>query len=65
MPPIRKRPGGMTGCLPEAEQIPPPEIGKEALPDDIATADGLAAIQAAQEEYARGETVPHEAIHWD
>lgn len=36
-----------------------------ALPDDTATPDDLADIQTAREEYARGETIPHDAINWD
>lgn len=33
--------------------------------DDIATEDDLEAIRKSQEEYERGETIPHEAINWD
>ena len=34
------------------------------LPDDTATPDDLEDIQQARAEYARGETIPHEAINW-
>ena len=33
--------------------------------DDIATAEDLEAHKIAMEEYAKGETVPHEAINWN
>lgn len=32
--------------------------------DDIATADDIRAIQAAHEEYIRGETIDHNDIDW-
>ena len=51
--------------LPEQEQILLFEIVKRFVPDDIATADDLAAIEAARAEYARGETVSHEGINWN
>ena len=34
------------------------------LPDDTATPEDLRDIQQARAEYARGETIPHEAINW-
>ena len=51
--------------LPEQEQILLFEIVKRFVPDDIATADDLAAIEAARAEYARGETVRHEEKNWN
>ena len=33
--------------------------------DDIATTEDLEAHKIAMEEYAKGETVPHEAINWN
>ena len=40
-------------------------IQYELLPDDIATPDDLTAIAEGDEEYLRGETVPHSLINWD
>lgn len=65
MSPIRKQLDEMIDCLPEQEQILLFEIVKRFVPDDIATADDLAAIEAARAEYARGETVSHEGINWN
>ena len=65
MSPIRKQLDEMIDCLPEQEQILLFEIVKRFVPDDIATADDLAAIEAARAEYARGETVSHEEINWN
>ena len=65
MSPIREQLVGMIDCLPEADQSLLLEIVKRFIPDDVATPDDLAAIQAAREEYERGETVPHEAIDWN
>lgn len=56
---------GVIDCLPETEQSLLLEIARRFLPDDTATPDDLADIQAARAEYAGGETVPHEAINWD
>ncbi len=55
----------MIDCLPEEDQVLLFEIVKRFLPEDAATADDLAAIKEAREEYARGETIPHEAINWN
>lgn len=41
------------------------EIVRRFLPDDIATPDDLEASREARAEYARGQTVSHEAINWD
>lgn len=41
------------------------EIVKRFVPDDMAMADDMAAIQAARAEYANGETIRHDEIHWD
>lgn len=38
---------------------------KRFLPDDAATPNDIAAIQAASAEYAHGETVTHDAIDWN
>ena len=40
-------------------------VEAEIARDDAATPEDLRDIQAAREEYARGEAVPHEAIDWD
>ncbi len=65
MSPIREQIDEMLDYLPETEQIIIFEIVKRFLPDDAATSDDLEAIRAARSEYAKGETVSHEAINWD
>lgn len=65
MSPIRNQLVKMIDCLPEQEQSLVFEIVKRFVPDDVATADDLQAIQEAREEYARGETVNHSNINWD
>ena len=65
MSPIRNQLVEMIDYLPEQEQVLLFEIVKRFVPDDIATPDDLEAIQEAGEEYARGETVSHEAINWN
>jgi len=65
MSPIREQLVSMIDCLPETEQSLLLEIVRRFLPDDIATPDDLEAIQTARAEYARGQTVPHEAINWN
>ena len=67
MSPIRKQLDEMIDCLSEQEQILLLvlfEIVKRFAPD-IATADDLAAIRTAREEYARDETVGHEKMNRD
>jgi hypothetical protein len=51
--------------LSEQEQILVLELIKRLAPDDIATADDVAAHIAAMDEYRRGETVDHESINWN
>ncbi len=65
MSPIRNQLVEMIDCMQEPEQILLFEIAKRFVPDDVATPDDLAAIQAAREEYARGETVNHNNIDWN
>jgi len=65
MSPIREQLVGVIDCLPETEQSLLLEIARRFLPDDVATPDDLEAIREARAEYARGQTVSHEAIHWD
>ena len=55
----------MIDCLPEQEQSLLLEIARRFLPNDTATPDDLEDIRAARAEYARGETIPHNAINWD
>lgn len=62
---IRNQLVEMIDCLPEQEQALLFEIVKRFVPDDVATDDDLRAIQAAHEEYARGETVNHNNIDWN
>ncbi len=64
MSPIREQLVGVIDCLPEAEQSLLLEIARRFLPDDVATPDDLEAIREARAEYARGQTVSHEAINW-
>lgn len=65
MSPIRKQLVDMIDCMPEQEQILLFEIAKRFVADDIATEDDIKAIQAARQEYAKGETVSHNDIDWD
>ena len=51
--------------MPEQEQALLFEIAKRFVSDDIASADDLAAIKAAREDLANGETVSHDDIDWD
>ncbi len=65
MSPIRNQLVEMIDCMQEPEQLLLFEIAKRFVPDDVATPDDLAAIQAAHEEYSRGETINHSNIDWD
>ncbi len=65
MPPVRNQLVEMSDCMQEPEQILLFETVKRFVPDDVATPDNLAAIQAAHKEYARGETVNHNNIDWN
>ena len=58
----------MIEFVPEGELPILLEVVRRFVPldvDDIATEDDLDAHKAAMEEYANGETVPHEAINWN
>ena len=59
MSPIKNQLADVIDILPEAEQRLLLEIAKRFISDDVATADDLAAIQTAREEYINGETVSH------
>lgn len=65
MSPVRNQLVEMIDCMQEPEQILLFEIAKRFVADDVATADDLRAIQAAHEEYTRGETVSHNNIDWN
>ena len=65
MSPIRNQLVDVIDVLPEAEQALLLEIACRFMPDDVATPGDLEAIAAAREEYARGETISHDAINWD
>ena len=51
--------------LSEQEQSLVFELIKRLAPDDVVTADDLAAHASAMDEYRRGETVNDEDINWD
>lgn len=54
--------------VPEGELPIILEVVRRFVPadvDDIATEDDLRAHRAAMEEYAKGETISHDAINWD
>ena len=58
----------MVNLIPEAELPTVLELVRHFVPvnlDDVATADDLAAHDAAMKEYRAGETVAHNAINWD
>ena len=65
MSPIREQLVGVIDCLPETEQSLLLEIARRFLPEDTASPDDVEAIREARAEYARGQTVPHEAINWN
>jgi len=47
-------------------KVPDTDLPKDiVMPDDVATPDDLEAIRAARAEFARGETIPHDAINWN
>lgn len=48
MPPIKEQLVGVIDCLPETEQSLLLEVARRFLPDDMATPDGLDAIQTAR-----------------
>ena len=64
MSPIRQQLVDMIDVLPETEQSLLLEIVRRFVPDDVATPEDVADIEAARAEYTRGETVPHNAINW-
>ena len=46
----------------------PEETVKQFIPadtDDMATPDDLESHRIAMEEYAAGQTVPHDAVNWE
>jgi len=51
--------------LPETEQKLIFELVSRINPDDILTSKDIADIETARLEYARGETVPDDAINWN
>ena len=52
--------------LPERNQIILLELVKAMIsPDDLLSDEDIADIEQARAEYARGETIPHEAINWN
>ena len=65
MSPIREQLVEMIDYLPEAEQFLLLEIARRFIADDVATADDLAAIDTARNEFAKGETISHDAINWN
>ena len=65
MSPIKNQLVDVIDVLPETEQLLLLEIAKRFISDDVATDDDLAAIRAAREEFARGETVSHDNINWN
>ena len=64
MSPIKQQLVDMIDVLPETEQSLLLEIVRRFVPDDVATPEDVADIERARAEYARGETVPHNAINW-
>jgi len=64
MSPVRNQLVDMIDYLPEREQLLVLEIVKRFIPDDVATLEDLADIEAANAEFERGEFVRHEDIDW-
>lgn len=70
MAPISQQIAQMVDVLPDADKELAFELVKKLVlawdPDFTkVTQEEAAAIEEAEEEFARGETVPHEAINWD
>lgn len=65
MSPITEQLSNMIDYLAEPEQLLLLEIVKRFIPDDVATAEDIADIEIAKNEYAGGETVSHNDIDWD
>ena len=58
----------MADRIPDAELPTVLEVVKHFVPislEDVATAEDLAAHDAAMREYKAGETVAHDAINWN
>lgn len=55
----------MIGFVPEGELPILLEVVRRFVPVEAATPDDLEAHRIAMEEYAAGQTVPHDAINWD
>lgn len=58
----------MIGFVPEGELPILLEVVRRFVPasaDNVATPDDLEAHRIAMEEYAAGQTIPHDAINWD
>ena len=55
----------MIGFVPEGELPILLEVVRRFVPVEAATPDDLKAHRIAMEEYAAGQTVPHDAINWD
>ena len=58
----------MVNLIPDAELPTVLEVIRHFVPislEDMATAEDLAAHDAAMREYGAGETVPHDAIDWN
>lgn len=65
MSPIRDQLMEVIDCLPETEQSLLLQVALRFIADDVATKEDLDDIQAAREDYERGETISHDAICWD
>ena len=64
MAPMTNQVATMFDMLTEREQLLIYELVQRLIPDDIATADDIAAHAVAQAEHARGETVSMDKIDW-
>ena len=65
MSPIRDQLVEVIDCLPETEQSLLLQVALRFIADDVATTEDLDDIQAAREDYERGETISHDASIWD